>query len=129
MSVSYKSALPSFAHPSKNAVSVLLKDPACSVLCTRRQNELPTTPRVSGCFLSYFGLVGEPINHDAWQWFYHVVGEGRCTLVDTWWQTGKRRPRAAWGALTLDRLLVGREALIDFNLIQQVCQKNPPDVF
>ncbi|XP_009701319.1 PREDICTED: acetyl-coenzyme A synthetase 2-like, mitochondrial, partial [Cariama cristata] len=30
---------------------------------------------------------GEPINSEAWQWFYHVVGEGRCTLVDTWWQT------------------------------------------
>jgi len=37
--------------------------------------------------------VGEPINNEAWQWFYHVVGEGRCTLVDTWWQTGKRHPQ------------------------------------
>ncbi|XP_064915142.1 acetyl-coenzyme A synthetase 2-like, mitochondrial isoform X4 [Columba livia] len=37
--------------------------------------------------LKTLGSVGEPINHDAWQWFYHVVGEGRCTLVDTWWQT------------------------------------------
>lgn len=33
--------------------------------------------------------VGEPINHEAWEWFYNVVGEGRCPLVDTWWQTGK----------------------------------------
>ncbi|KAF5909555.1 acetyl-coenzyme A synthetase 2-like, mitochondrial, partial [Clarias magur] len=31
--------------------------------------------------------VGEPINHEAWDWFYNVVGEGRCPLVDTWWQT------------------------------------------
>nr|XP_025034129.1 acetyl-coenzyme A synthetase 2-like, mitochondrial isoform X2 [Pelodiscus sinensis] len=31
--------------------------------------------------------VGEPINHEAWQWFYRVVGDSRCTLVDTWWQT------------------------------------------
>ncbi|XP_067845418.1 acetyl-coenzyme A synthetase 2-like, mitochondrial isoform X2 [Heptranchias perlo] len=31
--------------------------------------------------------VGEPINHEAWQWYWKVVGEGRCTVVDTWWQT------------------------------------------
>uniref|UniRef100_A0A8B9M6Y3 Acetyl-coenzyme A synthetase n=1 Tax=Accipiter nisus TaxID=211598 RepID=A0A8B9M6Y3_9AVES len=37
--------------------------------------------------LRTLGSVGEPINNEAWQWFYHVVGEGRCTLVDTWWQT------------------------------------------
>lgn len=33
--------------------------------------------------------VGEPINHEAWEWFHNVVGDGRCPLVDTWWQTGK----------------------------------------
>ena len=33
--------------------------------------------------------VGEPINEEAWQWYYNVVGEGRCPVVDTWWQTGK----------------------------------------
>uniref|UniRef100_A0A8B9PVW7 Acetyl-coenzyme A synthetase n=1 Tax=Apteryx owenii TaxID=8824 RepID=A0A8B9PVW7_APTOW len=37
--------------------------------------------------LKTLGSVGEPINNEAWQWFYHVVGNGRCTLVDTWWQT------------------------------------------
>ncbi|NXL61325.1 ACS2L synthetase, partial [Chordeiles acutipennis] len=37
--------------------------------------------------LKTLGSVGEPINNEAWQWFYQVVGEGRCTLVDTWWQT------------------------------------------
>ncbi|KAM8809601.1 acetyl-coenzyme A synthetase 2-like, mitochondrial [Eudromia elegans] len=37
--------------------------------------------------LKTLGSVGEPINNEAWQWFYHVVGDGRCTLVDTWWQT------------------------------------------
>ncbi|XP_025897514.1 acetyl-coenzyme A synthetase 2-like, mitochondrial, partial [Nothoprocta perdicaria] len=37
--------------------------------------------------LKTLGSVGEPINKEAWQWFYHVVGDGRCTLVDTWWQT------------------------------------------
>ncbi|GCB82024.1 hypothetical protein scyTo_0022857, partial [Scyliorhinus torazame] len=39
--------------------------------------------------LKTLGTVGEPINHEAWQWYWEVVGEGRCTLVDTWWQTGK----------------------------------------
>uniref|UniRef100_A0A674JW32 acetate--CoA ligase n=1 Tax=Terrapene triunguis TaxID=2587831 RepID=A0A674JW32_9SAUR len=38
--------------------------------------------------LKTLGSVGEPINHEAWQWFYNVVGDSRCTLVDTWWQTG-----------------------------------------
>ncbi|KAK5623108.1 Acetyl-coenzyme A synthetase 2-like, mitochondrial [Crenichthys baileyi] len=37
--------------------------------------------------LRTLGSVGEPINHEAWYWFYSVVGEGRCPLVDTWWQT------------------------------------------
>ncbi|XP_063247823.1 acetyl-coenzyme A synthetase 2-like, mitochondrial isoform X4 [Prinia subflava] len=37
--------------------------------------------------LKVLGSVGEPINKEAWQWFHQVVGEGRCALVDTWWQT------------------------------------------
>ncbi len=37
--------------------------------------------------LRLLGSVGEPINPEAWEWYYHVVGEGRCPVVDTWWQT------------------------------------------
>ncbi|CAL8467441.1 g6979 [Coccomyxa elongata] len=37
--------------------------------------------------LRVLGTVGEPINPRAWNWFFHVVGEGRCPIVDTWWQT------------------------------------------
>ena len=37
--------------------------------------------------LRVLGSVGEPINPEAWDWYYHVVGEGRCPIVDTWWQT------------------------------------------
>ncbi|XP_056147397.1 acetyl-coenzyme A synthetase 2-like, mitochondrial [Lampris incognitus] len=37
--------------------------------------------------LRTLGSVGEPINHEAWDWFYNVVGDGRCPVVDTWWQT------------------------------------------
>ncbi len=33
------------------------------------------------------GTVGEPINPEAWEWYHHVVGDGRCPIVDTWWQT------------------------------------------
>ncbi len=37
--------------------------------------------------LQLLGTVGEPINPEAWEWYYNVVGEGRCPIVDTWWQT------------------------------------------
>jgi acetyl-CoA synthetase len=37
--------------------------------------------------LRVLGTVGEPINPDAWTWYHSVVGAGRCTIVDTWWQT------------------------------------------
>jgi len=37
--------------------------------------------------LRLLGTVGEPINPEAWEWYYHVVGEERCPIVDTWWQT------------------------------------------
>ncbi len=37
--------------------------------------------------LRLLGSVGEPINPEAWEWYYHVVGEDRCPIVDTWWQT------------------------------------------
>ncbi len=37
--------------------------------------------------LRLLGTVGEPINPEAWLWYYNVVGDGRCPIVDTWWQT------------------------------------------
>ena len=37
--------------------------------------------------LRLLGSVGEPINPEAWEWYWRVVGEGRCPIVDTWWQT------------------------------------------
>jgi acetyl-CoA synthetase len=43
--------------------------------------------RTSRKTLRLLGSVGEPINPEAWEWYYHVVGEGRCPIVDTWWQT------------------------------------------
>ena len=37
--------------------------------------------------LRILGTVGEPINPEAWEWYFHRIGEGRCAIVDTWWQT------------------------------------------
>ncbi|QKS01320.1 acetate--CoA ligase [Sphingomonas sp. CL5.1] len=43
--------------------------------------------RTSRASLRLLGTVGEPINPEAWRWYYDVVGEGRSPIVDTWWQT------------------------------------------
>jgi len=43
--------------------------------------------RHSRTSLRLLGTVGEPINPDAWEWYWRVVGDGRCPVVDTWWQT------------------------------------------
>jgi acetyl-CoA synthetase len=43
--------------------------------------------KTSRASLRLLGSVGEPINPEAWEWYYHVVGDGRCPVVDTWWQT------------------------------------------
>jgi len=48
-------------------------------------NEL--VQRTSRSSLRILGTVGEPINPEAWEWYYHIVGEDRCPVVDTWWQT------------------------------------------
>ncbi|TRY84019.1 hypothetical protein DNTS_013564 [Danionella cerebrum] len=52
---------------------------------------LPTYPDVSRIYkrtsLKILGTVGEPINPEAWQWYYNVVGEKKCPVVDTFWQT------------------------------------------
>ncbi|WP_420144153.1 acetate--CoA ligase [Sphingobium sp.] len=43
--------------------------------------------RTSRRSLRLLGTVGEPINPEAWRWYHGVVGEGRCPIIDTWWQT------------------------------------------
>ena len=43
--------------------------------------------RASRASLRLLGSVGEPINAEAWEWYHRVVGDGRCPIVDTWWQT------------------------------------------
>ena len=43
--------------------------------------------KTSRSSLRLLGSVGEPINPEAWEWYFHTVGEARCPIVDTWWQT------------------------------------------
>lgn len=47
----------------------------------------PLVKQTSRETLRLLGSVGEPINPEAWEWYYHVVGDSRCPIVDTWWQT------------------------------------------
>ncbi|HHW4680301.1 MAG TPA: acetate--CoA ligase [Xylella taiwanensis] len=51
-----------------------------------REGEMPVK-QTSRKSLRLLGSVGEPINPEAWHWYYNVVGNGRCPIVDTWWQT------------------------------------------
>jgi acetyl-CoA synthetase len=51
-----------------------------------REGEAPVK-RTTRSSLRLLGTVGEPINPEAWLWYHRVVGDGRCPIVDTWWQT------------------------------------------
>ena len=51
-----------------------------------REGEAPVKKH-SRASLRLLGTVGEPINPEAWEWYWRVVGDGRCPVVDTWWQT------------------------------------------
>ncbi|MDT9598743.1 acetate--CoA ligase [Sphingosinicella rhizophila] len=51
-----------------------------------REGEAPVT-RTSRKSLRLLATAGEPINPEAWLWYHHVVGAGRCPVIDTWWQT------------------------------------------
>jgi acetyl-CoA synthetase len=69
----------------KHAVNIFYTAPtAIRALMAQSDGFVKRTKRTS---LRVLGTVGEPINPEAWEWYYHVVGEGRCPIVDTWWQT------------------------------------------
>ncbi len=57
---------------------------AIRALMREGDDPVKATSRAS---LRLLGSVGEPINPEAWEWYYRVVGENRCPIVDTWWQT------------------------------------------
>ena len=69
----------------RHQVEILYTAPTALRALMREGDQFVTaTSRKS---LRLLGTVGEPINPEAWRWYYDVVGEGRCPIVDTWWQT------------------------------------------
>ncbi len=69
----------------KHKVSIFYTAPT-AIRALMREGYEPVTG-TSRESLRLLGSVGEPINPEAWRWYYHVVGDGRCPIVDTWWQT------------------------------------------
>jgi len=69
----------------KHKVEIFYTAPT-AIRALEREGEEPVT-RTSRKSLRLLGSVGEPINPEAWLWYYKVVGEERCPIVDTWWQT------------------------------------------
>ena len=69
----------------KYKVNVLYTSPTAIRAFVRFGDEHPAKHDLSS--LRLLGSVGEPINPSAWEWYYNVIGGGRCPIVDTWWQT------------------------------------------
>ncbi len=69
----------------KHAISVLYTAPTAIRAMMKEGDAFVRESKRSS--LRLLGTVGEPINPEAWDWYYHVVGGGRCPIVDTWWQT------------------------------------------
>ncbi|WP_166423410.1 acetate--CoA ligase [Paraglaciecola sp. 20A4] len=69
----------------KHRVSVLYTAPT-AIRALMAHGDFPTEG-ISGESLRLLGSVGEPINPEAWHWYYTTVGQSRCPVVDTWWQT------------------------------------------
>ena len=69
----------------EHKVSIFYTAPtAIRALMREGESFVKATDRSS---IRLLGTVGEPINPEAWEWYFHVVGDGRCPIVDTWWQT------------------------------------------
>ncbi|MDP4598197.1 MAG: acetate--CoA ligase [Pseudomonadales bacterium] len=69
----------------KHQVNIFYTAPTALRALMGQGNEFVT--RSSRQSLRLLGSVGEPINPEAWEWYYHIVGDERCPIVDTWWQT------------------------------------------
>ena len=69
----------------RHRVSIFYTAPT-AIRALIREGEAPVK-RASRASLRLLGSVGEPINPEAWLWYHRVVGDGRCPIVDTWWQT------------------------------------------
>jgi len=84
--------VPSYPHPDrfwemveKYKVNVFYTAPTALRAIMREGDEWPAKHDLSS--LRILGSVGEPINPEAWMWYYNVIGKGKCPIVDTWWQT------------------------------------------
>jgi acetyl-CoA synthetase len=69
----------------KHQVNIFYTAPT-AIRSLMRAGEEPVK-KTSRASLRILGSVGEPINPEAWEWYFRVVGDGRCPIVDTWWQT------------------------------------------
>ena len=69
----------------KHQVTIFYTAPT-AIRALMREGDAPVT-KASRASLRLLGTVGEPINPEAWEWYHRVVGDGRCPVVDTWWQT------------------------------------------
>ena len=84
--------VPTYPHPDrfweiieKYQVSIFYTAPTALRAIMREGDEWPNRRYLNS--LRILGTVGEPINPEAWMWYYNVIGKGRCPIVDTWWQT------------------------------------------
>jgi len=84
--------VPSYPHPDrfwdiveKYQVSIFYTAPTALRAIMREGDDWPNKHDLSS--LRILGTVGEPINPEAWIWYYNVIGKGKCPIVDTWWQT------------------------------------------
>jgi acetyl-CoA synthetase len=69
----------------KHKVNIIYTAPT-AIRALMQGGEAPVK-KTSRASLRLLGTVGEPINPEAWEWYYRVVGDSRCPVVDTWWQT------------------------------------------
>ena len=104
----------------KHQVNIFYTAPtAIRALMQAGEEPVKKTSRKS---LRLLGSVGEPINPEAWEWYYRVVGDNRCPIVDTWWQTetggilitplpGRDRAEAGLGDLAVLRLSARRSSM------------------
>jgi acetyl-CoA synthetase len=69
----------------RHKVEILYTAPTALRALMREGDEF--VAKTSRKTLKLLGTVGEPINPEAWRWYHEIVGEGRCPIIDTWWQT------------------------------------------
>jgi acetyl-CoA synthetase len=84
--------VPTYPHPDrfweiveKYRVNIFYTAPTAIRALMREGEEWPSKHDLTS--LRILGSVGEPINPEAWMWYYNAVGKGRCPVLDTWWQT------------------------------------------